>query len=326
MSLSYYKSPGMVYFLDDDPDYLDMMALVLPRQWCVRLFLHPRDMLDALAGEHAHWDTDAAAQQAIVTRWRRDQTALVPQILDHWSLGPQRYGHPQVLLLDYNMPAMNGLQVLQVLGDWPGMRVLLTGQADEQLAVRAFNEGWIHQFLPKQTPDIAQHIAETVNRLQTQAGGRQSQIWRATLTPHQQALLRAPGVGAALARRLGERWVEHVVIGEPFGVLGRTAGGAVQWLQLEPAGGLEELAEMAEAAVSSFGALAEIRQGRQLVDLDLRNSLGESVQAPRLATAFPIGQDEALLGAFFDLDDRRLAPATSYDAWLSSQPERAVEG
>ena len=39
------------------------------------------------------------------------------------------------------MPAMNGLQVLGELVNWSGSRVLLTGRADEQIAVSAFNAG-----------------------------------------------------------------------------------------------------------------------------------------------------------------------------------------
>ena len=40
-------------------------------------------------------------------------------------------------------------QALSELRDWPGARVLLTGQADEQIAVQAFNRGLIEQFIAR---------------------------------------------------------------------------------------------------------------------------------------------------------------------------------
>ena len=60
------------------------------------------------------------------------------------------------------------------------------------------------------------------------------------------------------------RWTEHVVIGEPFGILGMDLSGAVSWLQLEPASGLEALAEVAQVEGVPAEGLEDIRAGRML--------------------------------------------------------------
>ena len=99
---------------------------------------------------------------------------------------------PDLLVLDTSMPTMDGLEALSELVEWPGSRVLLTGQADEQIAVRAFNRGLIDQFIPKQSPDIAGTLVAAVNHLLTTPNARHAQIWRAALTPEQNALLRTP--------------------------------------------------------------------------------------------------------------------------------------
>ncbi|HSV54853.1 MAG TPA: response regulator [Burkholderiaceae bacterium] len=310
--------------LDDDPDYLEMMAMVLPANWPLRLFLRPQDCIRQLLQEPPHWDTDATAQQQIVDRWRRDRTPLIPQILRYWEQETARYGQPQVCVVDYSMPAMNGLKTLQALGDWPGTRVLLTGQADEQIAVTAFNEGLIQQFVPKQISDMAHRLVDAVQRLQVIASGRTAQIWRATLNPRQYSLLRSPSVARDLANWVSQHWIEHVVIGDPFGILGRDADGRVGWLQLEPASGLEELAEMAEDSITGYQSLADIRQGLQLVDLELRDALGRNTP-PVLNAAFAIGQDEPLLGAMFPVGNEYCDAASGFNRWLAAQPARAVQ-
>ena len=46
MSFPLFHRPGTVVFLDDDPDYLEMLALVLPRHWHVKLFLRPAECIN----------------------------------------------------------------------------------------------------------------------------------------------------------------------------------------------------------------------------------------------------------------------------------------
>ena len=117
-----------------------------------------------------------------------------------------------------------------------------------------------------------------------------------------------------------------MVIGQPFGVLGMDRAGGVGWLQLETREGLQALAELAEIEGVPATGLQEIRAGRKLADLELKQALGRRGQ-PRLTAAFPIGQDEALLGALFAIEVPQ-APdvVNSYSSWLARQEQRTVQG
>lgn len=325
MSFTLFHRPGTVVFLDDDPDYLEMLALVLPRHWHVKLFLRPTECINYLQQEPPFWEADAWNQQQLIEQWRAGKP-LIPQILGYWSKYTERYALTRVCVVDYSMPEMDGLQALGELVEWPGSRVLLTGQADEQIAVRAFNQGLIDQFIAKQTPDISRRLIEAVERLLEAPNPRHEQTWRVTLGPEQNSLLRVPSVSQGLAAIASKHWVEHVVIGDPFGVLGMDAPGNVSWLQIETREGLKALAELAELEGVSAAELEDIRAGRKLVDLELRQALGRT-DAPQLKAAFALGQDGSLLGALFDVDPAHCPhPANSYQHWLVRQEKRAVQG
>jgi CheY-like chemotaxis protein len=323
MSFSLFQRPGTVIFLDDDPDYLDMLALVLPRNWRVLLFLRPQDCINHLQQEPPVWEADAWRQQQLIEQWR-EGAPLIPQILKYWGESSERFALAQVCVVDYSMPGMDGLQALGELVDWPGSRVLLTGQADEQVAVRAFNQGLIDQFIAKQTADISRRLIDAVEHLLATPNARHSQIWRSTLSPEQTALLRVPSVSRDLTEFAAKRWVEHVTIGDPFGVLGMDAAGRVSWLQLEPSSGLGELVQLAEAEGVSPAAIAEIRQGRKLIDLELRQALGRTTPS-ELNPAFLIGREQSLTGALFNIEPEFCPdPVNSYSAWLARQDKRTV--
>ena len=323
MTFPLFHRPGTVVFLDDDPDYLEMLALVLPRHWHLRLFLRPSECIAHLLQEPPFWEADAWNQQQLVDLWREGKP-LIPQVLAYWSRYTERYALSRVCVVDFSMPGMDGLQALAELGDWPGSRVLLTGQADEQVAVRAFNRGLIDQFIPKQTPDISRRLVEAVEHLLFTSHARHAQTWRSTLNPQQAGLLRQASVDAWLSTFCARHWVEHVVIGEPFGVLGMDAAGRIGWLQLETREGLQALAELAEVAGVPAAGVAEIRAGSKLADVELRQALGSSTPVS-LVQATTLG-DSGVLAALFPVE----APAgpdpdNSYSRWLARQPKRHVQ-
>jgi CheY-like chemotaxis protein len=323
MSFPLFHRPGAIVFLDDDQAYLEMLAMVLPRQWHARFYLRPQVCINQLQQEPPLWEADAWAQQEMIDAWRAG-SHLIPQILNYWATHTERYSLTQVCVFDYAMPGMDGLQALTELTDWPGGRVLLTGQADEHVAVSAFNRGLIDQFIAKQSPDISQHLISVVQRMLDRPQLRHSQIWRAALTQPQHALLQVPSVTRQLTALAANHWVEHVVIGQPFGILGMDAKGRISWLQLESAAGLPELAELAESEGLDAEAVNSIREGRQLVDLELQQALGRS-GSPRLTPAFAVGHEGSLLAALFPADPLVSSlPAPGYAQWLKRQGPRAV--
>lgn len=323
MTLHLFRRPGSVVFLDDDPDYLEMLAMVMPRHWNIRLFVRPAQCIRHVLREPRQWEQDRWNQQLLVDLWRQGKP-LIPQILAYWARATERWALTHVCVVDFSMPGMDGLQVLSELVDWPGARVMLTGQADERVAVGAFNRGLIDHFIPKQTPNVSLQLAQALERLAERSHDRHEQVWRATLRPEQQALLREAGIPQALGALLARHWTEHVVIGEPFGVLGMDASGRVGWLQLETREGLSTMAELAQLEGMGGTSLEDIRSGRRLASLELRQALG--LHGPCEAMpAFALGDHGSLLGALFEVSPACLPePVACYEDWLARQPARCV--
>lgn len=319
MSFPLFNRPGTLVFLDDDADYLEMLALVLPRKWHARLFLEPRECIRQLQKEMPFWEADAWNQQQLVDHWRAGRP-LVPQILEYWARHTERFSLTRVCVVDFSMPSMDGLQALGELGDWPGARVLLTGQADDQMAIDAFNAGLIQQFIPKQTADLGVRLVDVVERLQGTPHASHAQTWRATLKPEQVALLREPAVARELAALAARHWLEHVVIGDPFGVLGLDAAGSPSWLQLEGGAALPALAELAQMEHMDAAVVADIRAGRKLVNLEVSQALR---QPPQVAEARPLDPGHSVFAAWFPLDAQGLGDP-GYSHWLARQPARRI--
>ena len=77
-----------------------------------------------------------------------------------------RYKQISVAVIDYAMPAMDGLEVCRAIDNKYVKKILLTGVADENLAISAFNEGLIYQFIRKHDPDYHQKLNKAIEDAQ----------------------------------------------------------------------------------------------------------------------------------------------------------------
>jgi CheY-like chemotaxis protein len=327
MSFTLHRRPGSVVFLDDDPDYLEMLAEVMPPDWHVRLFMSPVDCIGQLMQEPTRLEADAWRQQEIVNRWQSG-TPLIPQILQYWREDQTaRFAFTKVCVVDYAMPAMSGLQVLSELAGWTGYRVLLTGRIEEQLAVSAFNRGLIERFVPKQAPDIRVRLTGAIQELLDRPDARHEQTWRSTLSREQYALLCDPAITGQLDELVrSQGWIEHIVMGAPFGILALDAHSEVSWLQLEPAQNLPELAEMAESQGWNPAMVEEVRTGKKLLDLELELALGAG-RKPEAQAAFCItGAADKVYAALFKIDVfLGPEPSHSHAGFIAGRDPRKIE-
>lgn len=298
------QCPGSVLFLDDDIDYLDTLGMVIPEHLRVELYSRPSSFIERMREEPARWESDASLQLQMIESWRRGHP-LLPQVLHYWASSPERHQLARTCVVDYAMPGTDGLKVLNTLQDWPGARILLTGQADEKIAIQAFNNGLIDYFIPKQSHDITVRLLSALDRLAHQAHPRLDSLWRLGLHSDQQALLRRPSVARALQQFTQQRCIEYVVLGEPFGILGLDTQGHCLWLQLEPTHTRGALTELASTAGLPPDLMRSVQAGQRVPAVELHQQLG--LQGPiRSEPAFAIGDDGLLNGAVFALQDSDL--------------------
>jgi CheY-like chemotaxis protein len=323
LTISLFHRPGSILFLDDDIDYLDMLGMVVPSHWQAELFSRRSAFDQRMEAEPLRWEADIALQLQMIDRWRKGRP-LLPQILAYWADNPARHQLARTCVVDYAMPGVTGLEVMNTLLDWPGSRVLLTGQADEQVAVKAFNNGLIDQYIPKQAPDITRHLLGVLRKLALAAHPRLNALWRAALRPAQQSLLQLPAFSQALQAFTQQHWAEYVVLGDPFGLLGLTEDGQCQWLQLESRDSLDELAELAALAGMGMNVARDIRNGTRLAAVELHQQLGLD-SGIATAPTLPMGEDAGVCAALFPVPASALpGPITSHGHHLATYGSRVI--
>jgi CheY-like chemotaxis protein len=71
---------------------------------------------------------------------------------------PTRHSEISVIILDYHMPNMTGLELARELNAVSAKKILLTGKTDHQQAIEAFNEGIIDRFIHKDDPQLINNL------------------------------------------------------------------------------------------------------------------------------------------------------------------------
>ena len=79
---------------------------------------------------------------------------------------PHRFDQVSTVVVDFDMPGINGLEVCEKIKD-PGIqKILLTGAADTSVAVEAFNKKIIHRYIQKQNPNVYQILNQSIKDAQ----------------------------------------------------------------------------------------------------------------------------------------------------------------
>lgn len=156
-----YWHPTTVVAVDDDPLLLESLAFHLSRAQRCEAYVSPVQALAAILERGRSARPDGWVQPLTVS----DLNELPGDPSDHGvrlhlrsiadiMANPRRASEISVLVVDYDMPQMDGLALCRAISHLPIQKILLTGKADERLAVDAFNEGIIDRFILKHDPDV----------------------------------------------------------------------------------------------------------------------------------------------------------------------------
>jgi CheY-like chemotaxis protein len=163
--------PSTVLFIDDSQDFLLNFVLQLDERLAYRVFDSPLIALDFVKKKRC--ELDLLSQRCIseYTEAKNcpttNHTVNVDLAAIHAEVyNPQRFSDVSVVVVDYAMPGMNGLEFCKRLENSNIKKILLTGQADEKLAIEAFNAGLIDRFVQKSDPRAADIITDSIYELQ----------------------------------------------------------------------------------------------------------------------------------------------------------------
>jgi CheY-like chemotaxis protein len=224
-----YYFPTTAVFVDDNPTFLRSLALELPEDLAYQMFGTPEEALAFINRPR----TDPPLYQRCFSHYRAESPSGAEQLI-HLDLSlierevsnADRFAEISVVVVDYDMPGMDGLEFCRRIEDPRVRKVLFTGVADEKVAVRAFNAGIIDRFIIKSAADAVADVCTAVSELQERYFEAISETLRATLMLNPPRFLADPAFGRLFAS-LRERWrlVEYYLVANPNGFLMLTDDG-----------------------------------------------------------------------------------------------------
>ncbi len=147
-----YFCPGTLALLDDNSAFLENLCLNLGITQRQRVFTAPQAALDFL--QHT---TIATQSTWLSVNKETDIDSEFGQLIElhipaiHQTIyHTQRFTDMPVIIVDYAMPGMNGLEFCRALQHLPIKKIMLTGVANLDIAVEGFNQGIIDKFILKQ--------------------------------------------------------------------------------------------------------------------------------------------------------------------------------
>lgn len=224
-----YYFPTTIVFVDDNPKFLRSLALELPEDLAYQTFENAELALERVNRAPAV----PPLYQRCFSQYAGGQGGGGEQLI-HLDLSQieleisnrERFREVSVVVVDFDMPQMDGLELCRRITDPRIRKVLFTGVADEKVAVQAFNAGIIDRFIIKSQPDAVEAVRRAVLELQQRYFEAISETLRATLMLNPPPFLTDPAVeGLFTELRTEHKLVEYYLVAKPGGFLALTDEG-----------------------------------------------------------------------------------------------------
>lgn len=219
-----YYYPTTVGFVDDNAGFLANLSLQLDTQLAFRFFGSAEQALAAIERPSAN----PAATNHFLRRYNDrpdagDAQELIAMRIDTIAqqvLDRKRFECVSVMVVDYDMPGMDGLEFCRRVKDPAIRKIMLTGKADEHLAVAGFNEGVIDRFIRKQDPQAISALNQAIAELQDAYLRHTQRTVIDTLALSEYRFLGDPAFAMKASEIFGQLGiVEHYLSAQPSGLL-----------------------------------------------------------------------------------------------------------
>lgn len=160
--------PTTLILVDDNKQYHNLISLAVDshKAYC-QFYDDSKKALQFLKEEYAHNPfTSRCILGSEDSPSNRRNVQIDIRTIRQEIYNPHRFKEISIVILDFAMPGMNGGELAHQLKGMPFKIILLTGEADTQVAVKLFNEGVIHSYIRKDEPHFELLLNKTINNLQ----------------------------------------------------------------------------------------------------------------------------------------------------------------
>jgi CheY-like chemotaxis protein len=242
-----YFSQSAAALIDDDLAMINSLEALLPTTRALTFHTQPATFESVLQQSAQRLHQEQQALFACVEAQADNRLPAAPQplvlLLRHFAT-PLRFEITAVAVADYQMPLVDGVELLDRHRAAGLRRILLTGVADNVVAIDAFNRRCIDGYLPKQAAELTQALLTMMDGALRESCKQRGEILGRAFTGRQAETMAYPesveGIRVALDA-VGA--VEYAALGSPWGLLALTKDRRTMWLQIDDD---ESLADQAE--------------------------------------------------------------------------------
>lgn len=163
--------PLSIMILDDNTAFLKNLGLHFENKRPYLLLNHPRTALQILRKRN-YFNSKLYKHFKTVNPTELDHDTKLPtfdfesfrQILHDTD----RFSETGILIIDYAMPEMSGIDFCREISDLPIKKIMVTGNTGYDTAVKAFNESLIDAFILKESKNILEQIEQAIIKLEIQ--------------------------------------------------------------------------------------------------------------------------------------------------------------
>ncbi len=282
MEIPPFYYPTTVMFVDDSRDFLSNLSLQLDAGLAFSLYDSPNQALGAL-NTVSNQPSLAERFFSISRRADGDGHHVLDLNLDNVLRevhNEHRFEQVSVVVVDFEMPEINGLEFCKGIKNPAIKKILLTGKAGEKVAVQAFNLGLIDRFIVKQDEDVIPILNRAIVDLQNAYFSRQGRMILDALLLGSHTFLRDQVFAKEfeqICKRLGI--VECYLTGAPEGIMMLDANAKATLMIVQTEDGMFKQFESAYELAAPRFVLTELKNNKSVSYLGAGRGQGGADQA-----------------------------------------------
>lgn len=167
MKISLCYHPTTITLIDDNKDFINHLVINFNEVIPCLSFVSPLSALEYFKNSYSHSSFAANCIKNYESVEAQELASAIDiQKIQQEIFSKERFSKIAVALIDYNMPALNGIELSKSLKELGILTILLTGEAENELAISALNQGYIDYFVKKTEDNSTDILLEIIKKME----------------------------------------------------------------------------------------------------------------------------------------------------------------